>query len=193
MKTVLGAMMCAALLGLAFADSYAAEQRPDEMIVAMASSKTVCGGNTGKACPGTAPARVSPPVATTPAIPAPKPLPAPVPQQPAPVTVPQQLAPSSTVPSAPTTAVVPSAPVASTPLAATVTPSTTGLLATKAPALSDLVVSTASPTVSGNRPPVPSSANGGTTYCVSTGANVTILAYNPGRVIKTIPRSPCRR
>ena len=49
------AVMCAVLLGLTWADSIiAAEARPGEIIVAMASSKTVCGGNTGRACPGNA-------------------------------------------------------------------------------------------------------------------------------------------
>ena len=50
-------VVCAVLLGFTWAGSIiAAEQRPDEMIVAMASSKSICGGNTGRACPGTAPA-----------------------------------------------------------------------------------------------------------------------------------------
>ena len=40
MKTILAAMMCAVLLGLTYDDSsYAAEQMPDEILVAMASSK----------------------------------------------------------------------------------------------------------------------------------------------------------
>ena len=41
----------------------------------MASFKSVCGGNTGRACPGTAPATIPPPVAASPVIPTPKPLP----------------------------------------------------------------------------------------------------------------------
>src|SRR5438094_925611 len=64
------AVVCAVLIGLTWAGSIiAAEQRPGEMIVAMASSKSICGGNTGRACPGTAPATVppvTPPVSAAP-------------------------------------------------------------------------------------------------------------------------------
>ena len=92
-KQMLSAL-CGVLLSFTMAaPQAAAEHRSNEILVAMASSKSVCGGNTGKACPGTAPATVSPPVAASPVIPAPKPAPAPVQQQPAPITVPQQPAP----------------------------------------------------------------------------------------------------
>ena len=123
MKMIFAGMFTVLVSLTVAGSSYATEQLPDEMIVAMASSKSVCGGNTGKACPGTAPAS-TPPMAASPVIPAPKPAPAPVQQQAAPVTVPQQLAPSVTIPTAPITPVVPSAPVAVTPPASTVTPPT---------------------------------------------------------------------
>ena len=67
----------AVLFGLTYADvSYAAQS--DEILVAMASFKTVCGGNTGRACPGQGP------VAAPPVTPAPKPSPAPIPSSPSP-------------------------------------------------------------------------------------------------------------
>src|SRR5439155_9761362 len=76
MKTILAAMMCAVLLGLTYDDSsYAAEQMPDEILVAMASSKSVCGGNTGRPCLGDAPlvAPAVPPKAPAPSVSAPAP------------------------------------------------------------------------------------------------------------------------
>src|SRR5438132_1559812 len=122
MKTIVAAVICTVLLGLTIAGTHAAEQMPDEMIVAMALSKSVCGGNTGKPCPGQGP------VTAPPLTPAPKPSPAPVLPQAAPMTVPQQPAPSSTVPPAPITAVVPSVPAMSTaPASTAVTPSSTGM------------------------------------------------------------------
>ena len=88
LKKQLVVVVCAVLLGVTWTGSIiAAEQRPGEMIVAMASSKTVCGGNTGRACPGTAPAP-TPPVAASPVIPAPKPSPTPPAPTPAPSTTP---------------------------------------------------------------------------------------------------------
>ena len=81
------AVMYAALLGFTCAGSISAAE-PDEMLVAMASFKSVCGGNTGRLCPGTAPTPVPPPLAASPVIPAPKPLPTPAPPMP--------LAPTST-------------------------------------------------------------------------------------------------
>src|SRR5437879_4984444 len=73
LNTQLLAVGCAVLLGVTIGGSpAAAEQRPDEMIVAMASSKSICGGNTGRLCPGSAPV-ATPPVAASPVIPAPKP------------------------------------------------------------------------------------------------------------------------
>ena len=84
MKMIL-AVMFTVLVSLTVAGSAsAAEQRPDEMIVAMASFKSVCGGNTGRPCPGTAPATV-PPV-TPPVSAAPKPSPAPATPQTPPLT-----------------------------------------------------------------------------------------------------------
>ena len=122
MKMILARMFTVMVSLTVVGSSYATEQLPDEMIVAMASSKSVCGGNTGRACPGTAPVP-TPPVAASPVIPAPKPLPAPVPQQPAPVTVPQQ--------PAPVTAPQPPAPVTTPPIPA---PVTTPLVSTPTPA-----------------------------------------------------------
>src|SRR5438105_9056252 len=55
------------------------------MIVAMASSKNVCGGNTGRACPDNAPV-ATPPVTAAPTIPSPKPSPAPTPSSSSPST-----------------------------------------------------------------------------------------------------------
>src|SRR5207253_5129143 len=85
LKNQLLAALCAALLGLTWTGSIiAAEQPSDEILVAMASFKSVCGGNTGRACPGPAPVTAPPPVAASPVIPAPKPSPAPIPSSPSP-------------------------------------------------------------------------------------------------------------
>jgi galactose oxidase-like protein len=109
------AAMCAVLLGFTFAGSaYAAERLPGEMIVAMASSRSVCGGNTGKPCPGTAPAP-TPPVAASPVIPAPKPLPTPA--------TPTPTAPTTAPSTTPTTTVTPTSATPA-PLVSTPTPTT---------------------------------------------------------------------
>jgi len=65
MKTIF-AVMCAVLVGVTYAGSpAAAEQKPEEMVVAMAYLRNICGGNTDKACPGNAPV-ATPPVAVAP-------------------------------------------------------------------------------------------------------------------------------
>jgi len=65
MKIML-AVMCAVLVGVTYAGSpAAADQKPEEMVVAMGYLRNICGGNTGKACPGNAPV-AAPPVAVAP-------------------------------------------------------------------------------------------------------------------------------
>ena len=79
--------------------AYAAEQSPNEILVAMASFKSVCGGNTGRPCPGAAPAPVlpvTPPVSASPKL------------SPAPAT-PTPLAPAS-APSTTATTALPATP-----------------------------------------------------------------------------------
>jgi Kelch motif protein len=115
MRRTLFAVLVAVLLGPNVAISpSAAEQRPGEMIVAMASSKSICGGNTGKVCPGTAPA-LTPPVAASPVIPAPKPpLTTVTPTPPASTTapVPAPTLPSVTTPVSPLSPTISSVPTA---------------------------------------------------------------------------------
>src|SRR5437016_2730125 len=71
MKTILAAM-CAILVGVTYAGSpAAADQKPEEMVVAMGSLRNICGGNTGRPCPGQPPVvvpPVMPPSATAPPV-----------------------------------------------------------------------------------------------------------------------------
>ena len=110
LKKQVVAIVCAVLLGLTVAGSLSAAQ-PEEIVVAMASTKSICGGNTGKACPGTAPV---PPAAASPVIPAPKPSPAPTAPTPSPVTATPVPSPAPLPAPAPVTA--PPAPVSPAPV-----------------------------------------------------------------------------
>ena len=146
MKMIL-ARVFTVLVSLTVAESAsAAEQLPEEMIVAMASSKSVCGGNTGKACPGDAP--VAPPAASLKAPAPPVSVPAPasptvVVPAPAPRTVLSPVTPAP-VPSpapvpapAPVTISKPAVPTAPTPITTpTPTPTPTSVLSVTSPAIS---------------------------------------------------------
>jgi hypothetical protein len=92
MKTTFVAM-CAVLLALTVTGSPSATE-PNEILVAMASSRSICGGNTGRPCPAEVPV-AAPPVAASPVIPAPKPSLTPTPAPtPAPAPTPVTAAPS---------------------------------------------------------------------------------------------------
>ena len=109
------AILCAVLLGLTWVGSVIAAETTHEILVAMASFKNVCGGNTGKVCPGTTPATPTPPVAASPVIPAPKPLPTPV--TPAPPASTPAPSPAPTLPSVTTAVPPPSLTTTPTPTA----------------------------------------------------------------------------
>ena len=55
MKMILARMFTVMVSLTVVGSAYASEQLPEQILVAMASPKTVCGGNTGTACPGDVP------------------------------------------------------------------------------------------------------------------------------------------